>query len=34
MAILKLAIAGKGGVGKTLVAATLSRLFARDGFRV
>jgi len=34
MASLKLAIAGKGGVGKTLVAATLSRLFARDGFRV
>jgi len=31
---MKLAIAGKGGVGKTLVAATLSRLLARDGYKV
>ena len=32
--LVKLAIAGKGGVGKTLVAATLSRLLARDGYKV
>lgn len=31
---MKLAIAGKGGVGKTLVAATLSRLLAQDGYKV
>ena len=31
---MKVAIAGKGGVGKTLVAATLSRLLARDGYSV
>jgi CO dehydrogenase maturation factor len=31
---VKLAVAGKGGVGKTLVAGTLSRLLARDGYRV
>lgn len=31
---MKLAIAGKGGVGKTLIAATLSRLLAHDGYRV
>ena len=31
---MKLAIAGKGGVGKTLVAATLSRLLARDCYKV
>jgi CO dehydrogenase maturation factor len=31
---LKLAISGKGGVGKSTVAGTLARLFAADGFRV
>jgi len=31
---LKIAVAGKGGSGKTLVASTLSRLLARDGFDV
>lgn len=31
---MKIAIAGKGGVGKTLVSGTLARLLARDGFRV
>ncbi len=31
---LKLAVAGKGGVGKTLIASTLARLLARDGYRV
>ncbi|MBD3172271.1 AAA family ATPase [Candidatus Bathyarchaeota archaeon] len=31
---MKIAIAGKGGVGKTFVAATLSRLLAQDGYRV
>jgi len=31
---MKLAVAGKGGVGKTFVSATLARLFARDGFNV
>jgi CO dehydrogenase maturation factor len=31
---LKIAIAGKGGVGKTFVSATLSRLLARDGYEV
>lgn len=31
---MKIAVAGKGGVGKTLVAGTLARLLARDGFRV
>ena len=31
---LKVAVCGKGGVGKTLVAGTLARLLARDGFRV
>jgi CO dehydrogenase maturation factor len=31
---VKLAVSGKGGVGKTTIAATLSRLLARDGFRV
>jgi len=31
---VKLAVAGKGGVGKTLLAGTLSRLLARDGYRV
>jgi len=31
---MKLAIAGKGGVGKTFISATLSRLLARDGYGV
>jgi CO dehydrogenase maturation factor len=31
---MKIAVAGKGGVGKTLVAGTLARLFAEDGFKV
>lgn len=31
---MKIAVAGKGGVGKTLVAGTLARLFANDGFKV
>ena len=31
---LKLAVCGKGGVGKTLVAGVLARLLARDGYRV
>jgi len=31
---MKLAIVGKGGVGKTTIAGTLARLFARDGYRV
>jgi CO dehydrogenase maturation factor len=31
---LKIAVAGKGGVGKTLIAGTLARLLARDGFSV
>lgn len=31
---MKLCVAGKGGVGKTFVAGTLARLFARDGFEV
>lgn len=31
---MKVAVAGKGGVGKTLIAATLSRLLAHDGYRV
>ena len=31
---MKLAIVGKGGVGKTLVAGTLVRLFAGNGFKV
>lgn len=31
---MKIAVAGKGGVGKTLVAGTLARLLARKGFRV
>lgn len=31
---MKVAVAGKGGVGKTLIAGTIARLLARDGFRV
>jgi len=31
---VKLAVAGKGGVGKTLIAGTLARLLAHDGYRV
>jgi CO dehydrogenase maturation factor len=31
---LKIAVAGKGGVGKTTVAAALARVFAGNGFRV
>lgn len=31
---LKIAIAGKGGVGKTFVSSTLSRILARDGYSV
>ena len=31
---LKIAVAGKGGVGKTFVAGTLARLFSRDGYSV
>lgn len=30
----KLAVAGKGGVGKTFISGTLARLLARDGYRV
>jgi CO dehydrogenase maturation factor len=31
---VKLAISGKGGVGKSTVAGTLARLYAADGQRV
>ena len=31
---MKIAISGKGGVGKTLVAGIIARLFAKDGFDV
>jgi len=31
---MKIAVAGKGGVGKTLIAGTIARILARDGFRV
>ncbi|MFX0189019.1 MAG: AAA family ATPase [Candidatus Hodarchaeota archaeon] len=31
---MKIAVSGKGGVGKTLIAGTLARMFAKDGFRV
>jgi CO dehydrogenase maturation factor len=31
---MKIAVSGKGGVGKTLVAGILSRMFANDGYKV
>ena len=31
---MKIAVSGKGGVGKTLIAGTLARFFAQDGFKV
>ena len=31
---MKIAVAGKGGVGKTTVAGTLARLLGRDGFKI
>ena len=31
---MKVAVSGKGGVGKTLIAGTLARMFAKDGFNV
>src|SRR5215467_6830911 len=31
---MRIAVAGKGGSGKTTTAATLARLFARQGYRV
>jgi len=31
---IKIAVAGKGGVGKTTIAGTLARLFARAGHSV
>ena len=32
--MMKIAVSGKGGVGKTLIAGTLARMFAKDGFKV
>lgn len=34
MLSVKIAVAGKGGVGKTLISSTLARLLARDGYQV
>jgi CO dehydrogenase maturation factor len=31
---MKIAVSGKGGVGKTLIAGTLARLFAQDDYKV
>ena len=31
---MKLAVSGKGGVGKTTIAGTLARLYATEGRRV
>ncbi|MBI2322895.1 MAG: AAA family ATPase [Chloroflexi bacterium] len=31
---MRIAVSGKGGSGKTTIAATLARLFARRGYRV
>ena len=31
---MKIAVSGKGGVGKTLIAGILARMFAKDGFKV
>lgn len=31
---MKLAVAGKGGSGKTSISGTMARLLARDGYRV
>ena len=31
---MKIAVAGKGGVGKTTVAGTIARLLGRDGFKI
>ncbi len=31
---MRIAVAGKGGAGKTTLAATMARLFAQRGFRV
>ncbi len=31
---MKIAVAGKGGVGKTFIAGTLARMLARDGYNV
>jgi len=32
--IMRIAVAGKGGAGKTTISATMARLFAQRGFRV